>query len=271
MITGWSAVALFASCSGGGPSGVPSVAGGGGAQLLQIQYGRLVDVYAYRRVDLSKADRRDTLNRAPVKIATNLVVDSTIQTQALFDAVGGENVGANYRYLPFDVSVGHEELLILWDDRVAGEKERFDTALDRAQRSLVDVPAAYRGQLSPVPVVPRNAAMKLTFSSVLAVTEGFFRANPSALQLLEFRGDPNALPVTQAFNPLPVRIIPDGKSLIVDPSLIGSESRVVTTAGMPPSRTSTTANIRLAIPTRGQISPLFNISADPGVDAQRPG
>ena len=123
---------------------------------------------------------------------------------------------------------------------------------------------------APVPVVPRNAALKLTFSSVLTVGETFFFANPSALQLLEFRGDPNALPVNQVFRPIPIRVIPQGRVLIVDPSLIGAESSAATTSGMPPSRTQTIANIRLAIPTRAQISPRFNISADPSPSLNGP-
>ena len=56
------------------------------------------------------------------------MIDPSISTQALFNAVGEENTAADYRFMPFDVSVGHEELLILWDDR-GDEKARFDAAL----------------------------------------------------------------------------------------------------------------------------------------------
>lgn len=263
LVLALAGTSFFAGCSGGGPKGAASNAGGGGAELLSLEYGRLVDIYAYRRVEVGEADRRNTLNRTPFLVAANVVIDPSIQSQVLFNAVGGENTGADYRFLPFDVAVGHEELMILWDDRVAGEKERFQAALDSAQRSLVDVPASFRGQNAPIPVVPRNAALKLTFNAVLTVNEAFFLANPSALQLLEFRGDPSALPVTEAFRPIPVRVIPNGRVLIVDPSLIGAESTAATTAGMPPSRTQTVANIRLAMPTRAQISSQFNIKADP--------
>ena len=96
------------------------------------------------------------------------MIGPSVQTEPLFDAVGQENPDARYRFLPFDVAVGHEELLILWDDTVPGEEERFDAALRDAQVLLQEVPASYRGQntaMRLIPVVPRNAALRIAFQA----------------------------------------------------------------------------------------------------------
>ena len=263
LLVAVSGVSSLTSCDGGGPEGPKSSASGGGATLVGVQFGRLVDIYAYRRVDVNDPDRRSTLNRMPTLIAENVVVDPTIATQPLFDAIGQENTAADYRYAPFDVGVGHEELIILWDDRVAGERQRFEAALAAAEQGLSDLPASYRGQSIPIPVVPRNAALKLTFDSNLNLSESFFVANPAAVQLLEFRATPGVSSSVTTFRPVPVRVLPSGNVLVVDPSLIGAESTVATTNGMPASSNNTSANIRLAIPTNGQVSSRFNISPDP--------
>ena len=238
------------SCGGGGSGG-----GGGSSpdsRLMRIEFGRLVDIYAYQRVDENKSDRRDTRNRVPVLIDPNVVIGSTIETDALFDAIGGERVDANFRFLPFDVDVGHDRLLILWDNREDGEGERFTSALTRARNSLVEIPASYRDQDTssrPIPVVPRNAAILLTFSQSLPVGAPFFSANPSAIQLLEFRADPKTSPAQDSFRPLAFRVLPKGNSVIVDTTVIGGEAEAGrTSAGLPTSADNRTANIRLALP-----------------------
>lgn len=196
------AVLLLGACDGssGGGSGTAGLGSGSGSPVLTaVAYGRVVDIYAYRRIDPNKlgSTRADTGNRAPVLIDTDVVVDPNLESQELFDLTGQVRDNADYRFLPFDVNVGHEELLILWDDDPAGpEFGRFQNALARAQGGLIEVPSSFRGQdvnTRPIPVVPTNAALLLTFDRSLPIDSSFFLANPSALQLLEFRNDPNSV------------------------------------------------------------------------------
>ncbi|MDA1222542.1 MAG: hypothetical protein O3B85_11015, partial [Planctomycetota bacterium] len=217
---------LFAGCDGSSSSKSTGGQPTAGASLVRSDYGRLVDIYAYRRVDDSLSDRRLTTNREPVLIARNVVVDPDIETEALFDSVGETRPTANYRFLPFDVAVGHEELLILWDDET--ESERFQSAYDQAVSRLVELSPGYRDQntvLSPIPIVPRNAAIKLTFDGDLGVGTSFFAVNPSVIQVLEIRDDPSVVTPSRAFSPADVRILCDGGPVvIIDTSIVGGES-----------------------------------------------
>ncbi len=131
------------SCDGSSKSTTPGVGAGGDARLTKVEYGRLVDIYAYRRASPTRGtDRRDRLNRVPTLIARNVVVSAAIETDPLFDVNGDERLDATYEFMPFDVNVGHEELLILWDDRQAGERERFQAAVERASAGLDELASA---------------------------------------------------------------------------------------------------------------------------------
>lgn len=261
--------ALFlAGCDGSSSQTASGRLVGTGAVLESVRYGRLVDIYAYRRVDPTRADRRDTFNRNPVLVATDVVVNPELSSDQLFDAIGEENASANFRFMPFDVRVGHEELVILWDDQLPAEAGRFADALDRAQSGLLSVPGANRGQntaLFPTPVVPRNAALVLTFDEEFDISSSFFELNPSALQVLEFRADPTVVAPPLALLPLPRRVIPRGNQLIVDTSLIGAETTRATTNGLPASEDNVLANIRLALPKGGLLNGL-GIGDDPMED-----
>lgn len=259
---------LFGGCDGGSSG---SGGGGGqtaGARLLKTEYGRLVDIFAFRRVDPSLEDRRLTANREAVLIAQDVVIDPEIETEELFDSVGEARPGASYRFLSFDVSTGHEELLILWDDRY--EPDMFQSAYDSAVANLVEVSPAFRDQniiLNPIPIVPRNAAIKLTFSGPLGVDSGFFEVNPSAIQVLRFRDDPNVVPANRAFEPADVRILSDGgDTVVIDVSIIGGEANGRTSPGLEPSSDNLTANYRIAIPTEGVASRQLRIGSDPNPD-----
>ncbi|MCC6783207.1 MAG: hypothetical protein IT457_10225 [Planctomycetes bacterium] len=259
------ALTLLVTACGGGKAG----GGGGqqtqGASLLSVYYGRLVDVYAYRRIDPAIADRRVTNNREPVLIARNVVVSPQIETEPLVDSVGNVRAGASFRFLPFDVTVGHEELLILWDD--VNEKSSYDEAWSRARAGLVEVSAAYRDQnilTNPMPVVPRNAAFELRFDRSLGLTNEFFAINPSAIQVLRFRDDPNVVPAPIAFEPATVRLLTTGgNTIIVDTTLVGGETSLSrTTNGLAQSLDSLTANYRIAIPTSGIAARSFAVRPD---------
>lgn len=231
-------------------------AGGAGSELRlsSVDYRRLVDVYAYRRIDPRNGQRRDVTNRVPVRIATDVIIDPRIESQSLFDALGEENPNADFAFRPFDVGIGHEEVVILWDDQNADEKQRFDAALTRATSGLVPVAAAFTGQntnAQPIPVVPRNAALRLKFTRTLTVDRSFFAANPAALQMLEIVDDPQAVAPQQAFRALPYRVLVSGDAIVLDPTIIGGEAAGLRpSSGLPVSSNNVTANIRLAIPVQ---------------------
>ena len=259
------ALGVFAGCDGKSHLGQVGQ-DGGRAELLSVDLGRVVDVYAYRRIDESVGDRRLRANRRLELIETDVAINPNIEAQSLFDATGQVVPTANYEFRSFDKAVGHEQLVILWDDRPGPEAQSFATALAVAKTGLVPLAAAYRGQNTqtrPIPIVPRNAAIQLTFSSKLSVDEAFFVANPSAIQLLEFKGDPHVVLPVDAFRILPHRVIPKGDTIILDTTILGGEANGgVTSPGLPLSADSVTANIRIALPTRGSVIPTFYVKAD---------
>ncbi|MEQ1633122.1 MAG: hypothetical protein ABL997_12165, partial [Planctomycetota bacterium] len=234
-------------------------------ELQDVTYGRLVDIYAYQRIDDGRGDRRDQLNRRRVLVQTDVVVRSFIESQSLYDPAGEVVPSANYQFLTFDVKTGHEELLILWDNR-GEEADRFDAALTAAQSGLSVLPASFRGQNTnqqPIPVVPRDAAFVLRFSSTLGLASDFFEVNPSSVQLLEFAGDPQIVSPAEAFRSIPYRVITRDNVIILDPTILGGEARGgFLASGLPTSLDSRTANIRIALPSRGSVSSAFYVRQD---------
>ncbi len=233
--------------------------------LQQVAFGRLVDIYAYQRVDPTRGDRRDQLNRRRVLVQSDVVVRANVESQSLYDPAGEVVPTANYQFLPFDVTTGHEELLILWDNR-GDESSSFDAALASATSGLGFLPPSYRGQntqIQPIPVVPRDASIVLVFSASLILPADFFGVNPSAVQLLEFAGDPNVITPADAFRAVPYRVIVRDNMMILDPTIQGGEaSGGFTASGLPASLDRTTANIRIAIPSRGTVSSAFYVNSD---------
>ncbi|MCB9887876.1 MAG: hypothetical protein H6838_20520 [Planctomycetes bacterium] len=261
------ALALVAATACGGPKSVGSLSQDADRPtLLSVQLGRLVDVYSYQRIDPTNGDRRDRFNRRLTLVAENLVINPNIESQSLFDAAGEELPGANFEFRTFSKSVGHEELVILWDDRAGPEAERYQAALQIAQAGLTELAPSYRNQNTqtrPIPIVPRNAAIKLNFSSPVKADEAFFGVNPSAIQLLEFKGDPAVVDPVNAFRILPYRPIPQGSTIVLDTTILGGEgANGLTVAGLPASSDNVTANIRVAIPVRGAVAPSFYVRED---------
>ncbi|MFT4512657.1 MAG: hypothetical protein ACI89X_000781 [Planctomycetota bacterium] len=240
--------------------------GGVRPSLVSVEIGRLVDVYAFRRIDPNVGDRRLRANRELELIARNVVINANIESQSLFDAAGNPVATANYDFLPFDKNVGHEQLIVLWDDRAGPEQQGFKDAFADAQTGLSQLPDSYRGQNTqtrPIPIVPRNAAIRLRFSGDLGASPDFFVANPSAIQLLEFKGDPEVVDPVNAFRILPYRVIPQGDSIILDTSILAGEAAGgITSPGLPLSADNVTANIRIAIPVRGSVLPTFYVDRD---------
>ncbi|MFY9343876.1 MAG: hypothetical protein WAT39_15405 [Planctomycetota bacterium] len=242
-------------------------------ELLSVEIGRMVDVYAYRRIDRTQGDRRLRANRRIELVQSNVMVNAGIESQPLFDAAGQPVATADFEFLPFNKDVGHEELVILWDDSGTtngsgdSEAQSFAAALAKAQSGLGEVAPSYRGQNTttrPIPIVPRNAAIKLKFSGQLDAAAAFFAQNPAAIQLLEFKGDPKVVSPADAFRVLPYRVIPTGDSIVLDTTILGGEAAASPNSpGLPVSADSVTANIRIAIPARGTVVPSFYVKEDP--------
>ncbi|HEU4417990.1 MAG TPA: hypothetical protein VFT55_03570, partial [Planctomycetota bacterium] len=267
--------AALAACDGG--SKVGELGDGSRLQLLQVDLGRLVDVYAYQREDVTIGDRRNRANRRIELVARNVVISPNVESQSLFSPSGEVVPTADYEFLPFDKTVGHEELLILWDNRPtwssgsggttpSSEVASFDSALQRAQLGLLPLAPAYRGQdthTRPIPIVPRNAAIRMRFSAKIPVDATFFETNPSAIQLLEFKGDPAIVQPVDAFRILPYRVVTQGAHVILDTTILGGEGAAGSSSrGLPASADNVTANIRIAIPARGLVSPSFYVQED---------
>src|SRR5262245_3785525 len=99
-------IALLAlvACGGSNANVGDTSANHGRVTLDRVQIGRLVDVYAYERIDQSRGDRRDRFNRRFQLIARDVVVNPNIETQSLFDPGGDEVLSANYEFRPFDIA-----------------------------------------------------------------------------------------------------------------------------------------------------------------------
>ena len=69
-------LAFLAACDGSSSAGE----GGGGSQpsLVSVEIGRLVDVYAYRRIDQSVSDRRLRVNRELELVARDIVINLSL-------------------------------------------------------------------------------------------------------------------------------------------------------------------------------------------------
>ena len=260
------ALAAFAACDGSSPSVGGLGQGGGRPSLESVEIGRLVDLYAFRRIDPDVGDRRLRVNREFELIEKNVIINSNIESQSLFDAAGNPIATANYEFMPFDKDVGHEQLVVLWDDRAGPEQESFQKAMAAAQTGLSQLPDSFRGQNTqtrPIPIVPRNAAIRLNFTGNLAATVAFFAANPAAVQVLEFKGDPEVVEPVDAFRILPFRVVPKGNTIILDTTILGGEAAGgVTSPGLPLSADNVTANIRVAIPVRGSVLSTFYVARD---------
>jgi hypothetical protein len=138
--------------------------------------------------------------------------------------------------------------------------------LQRAQLGLLPLAPSYRGQNTqthPIPIVPRNAAIRMHFSAKILADATFFETNPTAIQLLEFKGDPAVVQPVNAFRILPYRVVTKDNDVILDTTILGGEGAAGSnTRGLPASADQVTANIRIAMPARGAVSPTFYVKED---------
>ncbi|PIE24363.1 MAG: hypothetical protein CSA62_03520 [Planctomycetota bacterium] len=255
------------ACDGSSTSATTGSANEGGvrAKLTGVEYGRLVDIYAYRRVDPKNSDRLLASNRRPVLIEREVLINPDIRNEDLFASKLSQ-----YRFLPYDPKTGHRELLILWDDQDATESESFKRALTHAKSGLKRLGSfsAFRtvGGNTVPPVLPYDSAIQLVFDRALGLDSEYFRANPTAVQVLRLAGNPDLVVPSQAYSPVNVRVLSkeNGKRLIIDSEISGNEAngRNPNPFGLPLSRDSVQANLRIALPTAGVLAGVFRLSPD---------
>ncbi len=275
---------LLGGCSSGGSSGAGAATpqseqddvpdNTGNVELLEIQYGRLVDVYGL--------ERTSTGGLALKIFQRDVVIGPEIQDERPTGSLL-EDSEVQFDFLAADPETLQPVLLI---PREIGSDD-FNRLFDRLDDGNKLVNAGVFGQdvaTQPYAVVPRNAALRLKFSESLGINETFFVTqdepvnpddrpvvtgvrNTEAIQLLTIVGDPLDDDDEGDFRLLDSRIIPRGDEVIIDPVFLGTEGVEYETrnnaAGMPESSDQLTANIRIAIALEGPLS-ISGIRAEDG-------
>jgi hypothetical protein len=255
-------LALVACSSGSGSADPTGAATTTQAELQRVEFGRLVDVYGLQdsaggsTIDLF---RRDVLIGSDIR-------DERTSSDNLTDAE------ITYDFIGADPDSLQPRLFIPRELGSAAFTTAFD-ALDDQLREVAPMVFGGSGPGNPFGVVPRNAGIRLTFSRSLGVTDNFFverdtngqvvaLRNTEAVQLLQIVGDPTQ---PSAFKPLPVRVIVNDRTLVLDPVLLGTEGLQYQTvnnpAGLPASPNQSGANLRIALALEGPL-------AIPGVRAK---
>jgi hypothetical protein len=260
-------VFVVAACSEGGRSSTTNALTDGNARLLAVHYGRLADVFGLRRdgaVTSIELYRKDVLIGPDVRDERD-ATSNRRDEEITYDFLGADPESLQLR------------LLITRELGSSGFEEAF-ADLERHQRQVA--PALFGGDTTRTPfsVVPRNAALRLTFSQPLGIDDDFFVTrdaqgfvtgvrNTEAIQLLEIVGDPRDPHPTGDFRAIPARITVRGHQVIVDPVLLGSEGTRYQTrnnaAGLPEAPDQIGANIRLAVALDGPLR-IRGIHEQPG-------
>lgn len=249
----------LAACSGSsGGSSTSPVQPGTHADLVRIEYGRLVDVYGLKSTAAGLVQER---------FARDVLVGPNIQDERQ----PGDNKRDEevlYDFIASDPDTLQPRLFI---PREITSQEFLD-AVDALDARVSEVTPMAFGQASPTlpfTVMPRNAAIRLVFSSALAIDDSFFVTrgpsgsvnglrNTEAVQLLQIVGDPNGANASRAFMALPARLIPNGRYLTIDPVLLGTEGIQYqarnNAAGLPESPDQIGANIRIALELTGAMA-----------------
>ncbi|HEB51904.1 MAG TPA: hypothetical protein ENI87_01485, partial [bacterium] len=254
-----SACALaFTACSGsGGTIGSSTTGETVQPELVRVEYGRLVDVYGLKVLPDGTA--------IPDLYRRDVVIGGDIQDQR----PTGSNLSDSeilYDFLAADPDTLQPRLFIPRD--MAGDEFRtaFE-ALDDELREVTPMLFGTGGPGVPYSVVPRNAAIRLSFSAPLGIDDSFFverdettgavtaLRNTEAVQLLRIVDDPNG---PGGFVPMPVRLVVGERTLTLDPVLLGTEGLQYLTsnnaAGLPASPDQTGANIRIALALEGPLA-----------------
>ncbi len=259
VVLGYALLGLCA-CDGG----TPGKTGGLGSadprkvELLQVHWGRLADVYGLRTVGNLQV---------PELVQTDVLLGWNIQDQRQAND-GKADFRTLYDFFGSNPDTLQPRLLIPRDLSSAEFATAF-AALDDQVRFV----SADDGGSGFYPVVPRNAALRLSFSADLEVDDSFFVQrdalgqvvgvkNTQAVQLLESTGGAN----NSNFRPIAVRVMVRGNEMILDPVLLGSEglqySSQNSAAGLPASLNQHAPNIRLALALEGPLA-LPGLHKDP--------
>lgn len=242
-------VAAACSRSGGGDTADLAAAK---IRLERVEFGRLVDVYGLGDDGSLALFERD------VVIGTNVEDERPPESTVADSAI-------RYDFFGADPDTLQPRLLI---PRALGSAEfaAAYAALDDQLRAVEPILTGTGGPGRPYPVVPRNAALRLTMSAPLGVGDDFFverdasgrvvgLRNTEAVQLLRIAGDPAQ---SNAFVPLPVRVIAKANTFVLDPVLLGSEGIQYqapnNAAGMPESADAAGANMRIALALEGPLA-----------------
>ncbi len=248
---------LTAGCGGGGGN-APGLGAGGTTAVLAVEYGSLVDVYGFRRT-------------AAGGFGTALVAQDVLIGADIVDERDGANRNKRDNEILYDFLAANPDnlqprLLITREIGTPEFERAFDALDDRVRR----VGPGRFGQdttQSPFTVVPRNGAIRVTFTRDLGIDTSFFYEmqngqivgvkNSEAIQVLRIVGDPNDANTTGDFEVIPARFVPRGAQLIIDPVLLGSEGvrlQVRNQAGgLPEAADQVGANIRLAFAIEGPL------------------
>ena len=250
------ALSALAACSSGGGGTNPSVTPTTTQpQLLRVQYGRLADIYG---LQVTPEGSTIALYRRDVVVGPNIQDERGTNENKRDDEVLYDFVGS-------DPDTLQPRLFIPRDITSPAFKIAFD-ALDDQTREVAPMLSGQNGPGRPFSVVPRNAAIQLTFSAPLGVDDSFFvernaagqvsgLRNTEAVQLLRLAGDPTQ---PGGFVPIPVRVIVQDRVLILDPVLLGTEGLQYQTrnnaSGLPESPDQVSANIRVAVAMEGPLA-----------------
>jgi hypothetical protein len=159
-------VSLFVlgACSGGGGSG-----GVGGAttqaELLRVEYGQLADVYCLRDgvqvlYDPDGAETRTPPGRAKGR---DVMVGTNIRDQRPTNSTLGDSE-ITYDFIGSDPDTLQPKLFIPREENSEAFRAAFD-ALDDQLREVAPMLFGQGGPGLPFGVVPRNVAIRLTFSA----------------------------------------------------------------------------------------------------------
>ncbi|MEC7583037.1 MAG: hypothetical protein VYE77_01855 [Planctomycetota bacterium] len=246
-------ILLATACSRGGSGPDPAPANGGNAELVEVHSGRLVNVLG--------------LVRSGGALEARPYLNSVLIGPDIRDEVGDASIGSTeprYDFLTPEEATLQPRLLILREIGTPEFDAAFDALDDRAPRMT---PALATDSNARFSIVARNAGLRLRFSRDLGIDQAFFTSmdengtpiavqNAEGVQLLEIGGTNSA--GESLLRPIPARIECRGQIVMVDPVLLGNETRVwngpSSAAGLPAAPNQTGANIRLALPLSGPLA-----------------
>ncbi|MCA8957331.1 MAG: hypothetical protein KDC87_14750 [Planctomycetes bacterium] len=234
--------------------------------MTAIHQGKLVDVYGLTTEDGKVVT---TLFRNDVLVGLDIPDERDASTAERRD----EEIV--YDYLSANADTLQPRLLIT---RQIGSQE-FNEAfanLDANVRLVSPNQFGRNTAQAPYTIVPRNAALRVTFSGKLPIDDSFFYEfdqdgrvigvkNTEAIQLLKIVGDPNDQKYDGDFQRLDARIKVRDNTIIVDPVLLGTEGLRYgarnNAGGLPAAPDQRGANIRLAVALEGPLA-IPGIKAD---------